>query len=283
MAPRDQRRGSKGRRDPGAARRPASAEAPDGAPPRDLELPTAGSCMWPWLWPDGTIQVERCGVGDLRAGDVAVWFTGRNIVSHRVIRVDGERFVTKGDNNLGPDEPADANQLLGRVTRFRLMGVSWRMDGPFGRAAGRLVLEIPWLFPAVRDALTPLRRAIEVVYTAGPVRGLRRQISRGPVTLAVERRPGRAAVRLRAHRGVTEVGRALVSREGVVGELWVRNLWRGLGLGRRLLWAAVEEARQEGLPEVRVLHDRLDRRARLLLEAAGFTAAPNGDMVRSLR
>ena len=103
------------------------------------------------------------------------------------------------------------------------------------------------------------------------------------VTLAVEKGRGRAPVRLRAHRGATEVGRAQLSREGVIGELWVRNLWRGLGIGRHLLCAAVEEARQQGLAEVRVLHDRLDQRSRRLLEAAGFAAAPNGDLVRALR
>jgi ribosomal protein S18 acetylase RimI-like enzyme len=286
MTPRNDRHGMKARRDATAAHH-AAAQAPDSAPARELELPTAGSCMWPWLWPDGTIHVERCGVADLRAGDIAVWFTGRNIVSHRVIAVDGERFVTRGDNNAGPDQAADGNQLLGRVTKFRFLGLGWRLDGPVGRAVGRMVLEIPWLMPTMRNAVQPLRRAagraLEVVYTSAPVRGVRRQLSRKQITLAVEKRRGRSVVLLRAHRGATEVGRAEVSREGVFGELWVRNLWRGLGIGRHLLWAAVEEARQQGLPEVRVLADRVDRRARRLLEAAGFTAAANGDLVRTLR
>jgi GNAT superfamily N-acetyltransferase len=262
--------------------------APRPAPhEREYELPTAGSCMWPWLWPDGKIHVERCGVADLHAGDIAVWFNGRQIVSHRVIQVDGERFVTRGDNNAGPDPAADGNQLLGRVTRFSFMGFGWRLDGPVGRAVGRAVVEIPWLFPAVRRAVAPLRRAagraVEVVYTSGPARGVRRQLSRGPIALAVEKGRGRSPVKLRAHRGSTEVGRAEVSRDGVLGELWVRNLWRGLGIGRQLSWAAVEAAREQGLPEVRVLAERLDRRSRRLLGAAGFTPAAHGDMVRRLR
>lgn len=242
--------------------------------------------MWPWLWPDGKIHVERCRVADLRAGDIAVWFNGRQIVSHRVIQVEGERFVTRGDNNAGPDPEADGQQLLGRVTRFSFLGLGWRLDGPVGRAVGRAVLEIPWLFPTLRRIAGPLRhaagRAVEVVYTSGPVRGARRQLARGPITLAVEQRRGRAPVRLRAQRGATEVGRAEVSRDGVLAELWVRNLWRGLGVGRQLLWAAVEAAREQGLPEVRVLAARLDQRSRRLLGAAGFAAAPNGDLVRAL-
>ncbi|MBI5479507.1 MAG: GNAT family N-acetyltransferase [Deltaproteobacteria bacterium] len=260
---------------------------PDDLHGHELELPTAGSCMWPWLWPDGRIHVERCRVSDLRAGDIAVWFNGRNIVSHRVVQLDGERFVTRGDNNAGPDPAADGNQLLGRVTRFSFMGFGWRLDGRLGRAAGRAVLEIPWLLPALRRAVAPLRRAagraVEIVYTAGPVRGVRRQLSRGQIALAVEQRRGLGPVRLRAQRGATEVGRAEVSRDGILGELWVRNLWRGLGIGRHLLWAAVEEARQQDLAEVRVLAARLDRRSRRLLGAAGFVPSPNGDMVRALR
>jgi GNAT superfamily N-acetyltransferase len=243
--------------------------------------------MWPWLWPDGSIHVERCTVAELRAGDVAVWFDGHHILSHRVIQVDGERFVTRGDNNAGPDPAADGDQLLGRVTKFDFMGLAWRLDGPVGRAVGRAVLEIPWLLPGVRRAVTPLRRAagraVEIVYTSGPARGVRRLVSRGQVTLAVEKRRGKSPVKLRAQRGATVVGRAEVSRDGTLGELWVRNLWRGLGIGRHLLWAAVEEARQQGLAEVRVPSDRLDRRSRRLLGAAGFQPAPNGDLVRTLR
>jgi GNAT superfamily N-acetyltransferase len=254
---------------------------------REFVLPTAGSCMWPWLWPNGEIHAERCEVADLRAGDIAVWFDGHRILSHRVVEVDGERFVTRGDNNAAPDAAADGNQLLGRVTRFSFLGFGWRLNGPLGRVAGRAVLEIPWLLPGVRRAVTPLRRvagrAVEIVYTSGPVRGARRQLSRGQIALAVEKGRGRAAVRLRAHRGRTEVGRAELSRDGTLGELWVRNLWRGLGIGRHLLWAAVEEARQQGLPQVRVSAERLDRRSRRLLTAAGFAPAPHGDMVRALR
>jgi hypothetical protein len=146
----------------------------------DFVISTAGSCMRPWVWPGGAILVRRCTVADLRAGDIAVWFDGRRLLSHRVVAVDGTRFVTKGDATTAPDLPAEESQLLGRVTRFRMLGVSWPLDGRLGRLAGRLILAAPWLTPGVTGLYAPARRAVgralERLYTARPVRRLRRRL-----------------------------------------------------------------------------------------------------------
>jgi len=138
----------------------------------DFVISTAGSCMRPWIWPGGAILVRRCGVGDLRIGDIAVWFDGHRLISHRVVAVDGARFVTKGDATTAPDRPAEASQLLGRVIRFSLLGVSWPLDGRLGRLAGRVILAVPWLSPSLvyGAARRAVGRSLRRLATLGPAR-----------------------------------------------------------------------------------------------------------------
>lgn len=100
--------------------------------------------MRPWIWPGGELHVERCSAAELRVGDIAVWFDGRNLLSHRVLATDGGRFVTKGDWSAAADEPATGTQLLGRAVRFRKGAVSYRLDGALPRVAER------WLAPVRR-------------------------------------------------------------------------------------------------------------------------------------
>jgi GNAT superfamily N-acetyltransferase len=253
------------------------------AGPDEMVIPTAGGCMRPWVWPGGTIHVRRCRVDDLAPGDIAVWFDGRRLLSHRVQAVRDGRFVTKGDSSRGLDPPADGRQLLGRVTRFSVLGVSWRLDGAAGRLIGRAVVAAPWLVPAVLAVYGPARRglgrAIERAWTAAPARRWRRRLARPP---EVQREGGGWPLRLRARRGRLEVGRVEVGRDGALRELWVRNLWRGLGIGRALAAAAVAAGAAAGLARLTAAVAPGDVRARALLAGAGFVAAPGGALVREL-
>ncbi len=84
--------------------------------------------MRPWIWPGGQLHVRRCGLADLRVGDIAVWFDGRRLLSHRVVAIaESGQFVTRGDWYERSDAPADANQLVGVAVRFSLRGLSYSL------------------------------------------------------------------------------------------------------------------------------------------------------------
>lgn len=105
---------------------------------KDLIFPTGGGCMRPWIWPGGMLHVRPCVIADLRVGDIAVWFDGRRLLSHRVVDLlaDG-RFVTRGDWYKRSDAPADTNQLVGVAVRFVRGPISysltWSRRGRLGR------------------------------------------------------------------------------------------------------------------------------------------------------
>jgi GNAT superfamily N-acetyltransferase len=251
-----------------------------------MRIATAGTCMRPWVWPGGYIHVRRCGLADLAPGDIAVWFDGRNLLSHRVHAVRDGRFMTRGDSGRGFDPAAEPSQLLGRVTRFSMLGVSWRLDGAAGRLIGRALVAAPWLTPAVLGVTAAARRragrAVERVYTAAPARRWRRRLAGAPPPVARDGAAGSWPLRLRARRGPLEVGRVDVAVDGALRGLWVRNLWRGLGLGRALIEAAAREGRAAGLRRLCADPPAGDRRARALLAGAGFAPGADGRLGRDL-
>ena len=60
----------------------------------EIVLPVGGGCMRPWIWPGGNVHVRRCRMEELRIGDIAVWFDGANLLSHRVVAMREGEFVT---------------------------------------------------------------------------------------------------------------------------------------------------------------------------------------------
>ena len=109
----------------------------------EIKLPTAGGCMRPWIWPNGTLHIERCSLAQLRIGDIAVWFDGKTLVSHRVVELSSDSLSTRADSSLAVDAPVLPNQLLGRAIRFTKGPLSYRLDGRLIRYLAQASRE-PW-------------------------------------------------------------------------------------------------------------------------------------------
>ena len=78
-------------------------------------------------------------------GDVILYIRGEGttdemLVSHRIVRIDGNTLVTKGDANLSEDAPISFSQVVGRVA-----------------------IRIPYIGRAVRLMRTPAGLAVAVI------------------------------------------------------------------------------------------------------------------------
>ena len=80
--------------------------------------------MSPTIAPKTYILVERITADDVEVGDIVVFESTDPRISghyntHRVIKIDGDTFVTKGDNNPGDDGKysAQADKIIGRYVR----------------------------------------------------------------------------------------------------------------------------------------------------------------------
>jgi hypothetical protein len=109
----------------------------------EIVLPTTGNCMRPWIWTDGRLHVEQCGMDQLRLGDIAVWFDGAHFVAHRVVELGPGVLATRADSRLTVDPRVQPCQLLGRAVRFTKGPISYRLDGPLVALLMR-VGRVPW-------------------------------------------------------------------------------------------------------------------------------------------
>lgn len=81
--------------------------------------------MEPTLQVDDLILVKK--QDDFQVDDIVVFQADGNLVVHRLIELNGETAVTKGDANNASDEPISKEQLIGCVVgRLPKMGVLTR-------------------------------------------------------------------------------------------------------------------------------------------------------------
>jgi signal peptidase I len=79
----------------------------------------SGDSMYPTIRSGDYLSVVRCGVSDLRRGDIVLVAAERGLTAHRIVRIterDGAlQITTRGDNALRSDQPIGAENILGRI------------------------------------------------------------------------------------------------------------------------------------------------------------------------
>ena len=76
-----------------------------------------GDSMHPVILGGEYVHVVPCAVSELRRGNVILASTGRGLTAHRIVRIEGQRIITRGDNSLRADPPVEAAKVLGRVSQ----------------------------------------------------------------------------------------------------------------------------------------------------------------------
>lgn len=70
--------------------------------------------MVPFFYVDDVIISKKINYSDVNVGDVVVYIDNSgNKIIHRVIEIDGENVLTKGDANNTSDKPININQIKG--------------------------------------------------------------------------------------------------------------------------------------------------------------------------
>lgn len=72
--------------------------------------------MEPYLSIDDLIIIHK--TDDYKKDDVVVFETGRIVVVHRIVDIDGDNVITKGDANNVADDPIKEKDIIGEVICF---------------------------------------------------------------------------------------------------------------------------------------------------------------------
>ncbi|TSC69302.1 MAG: signal peptidase, endoplasmic reticulum-type [Parcubacteria group bacterium Gr01-1014_66] len=93
--------------------------------PYPMAAITSGS-MWPALKEGDLVFIEGVKKDELAKGDVVVYRNrdADTFTIHRVVSLDAEQLVTKGDANFTQDEPIGYDAVVGRA---------WRINNSFMR------------------------------------------------------------------------------------------------------------------------------------------------------
>ena len=79
-----------------------------------------GRSMEPLLQTGDIVIVHRVSISDLKLNDIVVYEKNDgSLIIHRIISIRNSSnyiiIITKGDNNMFPDPPITANQVIGKV------------------------------------------------------------------------------------------------------------------------------------------------------------------------
>ncbi len=78
-------------------------------------LKVNGLSMMPAIWPGDVLSVRRQAPGELRPGQILLFQRDGRLTAHRLIRIEGDRLITRGDALSWFDQPVNAAEVVGQV------------------------------------------------------------------------------------------------------------------------------------------------------------------------
>jgi hypothetical protein len=115
---------------PGADRSAVLADVLRQRQHNPVRLRVYGESMLPRLWPGDEVEITNCSLQDLQPGEIALAIRGGRLFLHRLIAIQPDGFVLRGDSMPGPDPLFPVEALLGRLVGRDPSGSKW------SRAAG---------------------------------------------------------------------------------------------------------------------------------------------------
>lgn len=85
--------------------------------------------MEPTLKVGGILYYEKIDINELDEGDILVYKTKEHIISHRIVDITENGFITKGDNNNSVDNYLVSDeQVLGKGTNWSIPFIGYYAD-----------------------------------------------------------------------------------------------------------------------------------------------------------
>jgi ribosomal protein S18 acetylase RimI-like enzyme len=270
-----------------------------------------GGSMIPTLQPGETISLQE-PTGQVIAGDIVVFPWRGRILTHRVIRVQGDSFFARGDSCVLTEGPVPISSIVGQVTGFsrksKTAGLAYNVAMSHVRKTARRwpnlrkKIEIDLLgSPPVRTALAFWGRSLLGNVALHEEQNLGRIVGalisdKLPLTEKLLR-----DVEIELKKNLLWLLSARSEKKGLVGQLLlkklsktphsspkvgfvfslqVRFLAEGMGVGKMLLEAAEQKARAHGMTRLTAQVDKENLRSLRLFQSMGFRIVEDGERWR---
>jgi len=116
----------------------------------DVRFRARGDSMHPTIRCGEQLHVQPVVPGALSRGEVILARHARGLTAHRVVRIDGARIITRGDNCSDDDPQIVAGDILGRVKLVKARGWVRRALTDSSRWRRRLTAAAAVLWQLVR-------------------------------------------------------------------------------------------------------------------------------------
>ena len=87
-----------------------------------LEFRMKGYSMFPLLRPGDTGIVHKCRFNELKKGDIVVFHQNNTLIAHRILGLNGEYILAKGDQSAIFDAPVPPQSIIGKLTHYSRSG-----------------------------------------------------------------------------------------------------------------------------------------------------------------
>ncbi|MBT2679808.1 S24/S26 family peptidase [Bacillus sp. ISL-35] len=119
-----------------------------------LELPADGNSMFPLIQRGDVCRFNPCSPGSLVKGDIILFHTDQGqLIAHRLISKEANKYLFKGDTNLGSDLPATPEQIIGKLTTIKKQRYDVSMQYSSVKLWGNLIMSLPFLSGILRKYL----------------------------------------------------------------------------------------------------------------------------------
>src|SRR4030065_1564901 len=76
-------------------------------------LTVTSNSMWPALKRGDLVIVKKAEPDEIKIGTVVVFIHQNGLAVHRIVKVSGDTYTTKGDANTAEDEPITFDEIVG--------------------------------------------------------------------------------------------------------------------------------------------------------------------------
>ncbi|WP_069471328.1 signal peptidase I [Candidatus Marithrix sp. Canyon 246] len=108
---------------------------------KESQLKLSGHSMTPVI-KNGDWLTLKHNSNDIRVGSIIAYRRERKIIVHRVIKIQNDSLITKGDFNCYLDEVVDIKSVIGKVIAVK----NRRLDTKVWYVIGYIIASTPFIF-----------------------------------------------------------------------------------------------------------------------------------------